>query len=168
MGALEEEWAEILGFPNYAVSNYGRVWNVQTDRILRLRQNSYGYMRVALMKDGVPWEKLVHQLVAEAFITGYYPGVTIRHADDNNSNNHVNNLRFRGGARLGVLRRDAPPPRYPYVIVVETGQVFVNAAECARAFGCPTSSIQRVLRGVRPNYKGYTIQYYEGDGEDVA
>lgn len=164
---MEETWAEILGFPDYAVSNYGRVWNVRTDRMLKLRPNSYGYLRVALMKDGVPWERLVHQLVAEAFITGYYPGVTIRHADDDNSNNHVNNLRFRGGARLGVLRREIPGPRYPYIVIVETGQIFVNAAECARFFGCHVSSIYRVLRGERTNYKGYSIQYY-GDGEFVA
>ena len=160
---VEEVWAEILGFPDYAVSNHGRVWNVQTDRILKVRPNSYGYSRVALMKDGTPWEKLVHQLVAEAFITGYYPGIQVRHHDNDRSNNNVNNLRFRGGARLGVLRRKVPEPRYPYVIVLETGQIFVNAAECARWFGCAVSSIHRVLRGERSNYKGFTIEWYEGE-----
>ena len=163
MESVEEVWAEILGHPDYAVSNYGRVWNVRTDKMLRLRPNSYGYLRVALMKDGVPWEKLVHQLVAEAFITGYYPSVRIRHHDGDNSNNQVYNLRFRGGARHGVLRREVPPPRFPYVVVVDTGQIYINAAECARAFDCDVSSIYRVLRGERTRFRGFTIQYYAGE-----
>lgn len=154
-----EVWAEVSDYPDYAVSTYGRVMNLKTNVILRPRNNSYGYSRVALRKDGKTHDVYIHRMVAKAFITGYYEGVQIRHADGND-NNHVNNLRFRKGKRLGTLIRKPAKALARRILVVETGDIFDGVVSCALSIGGDPSSIYRVLRGERSSHRGYTFQYH--------
>lgn len=156
----DEVWSEISGFPNYAVSTHGRVKNLRTNTLLRPRNNSYGYMRVGLRRDGVTHDIYVHQLVAQAFITGYRQGVQVRHADDDGGNNHVTNLRFRKGARLGTLARNPPKAIVRRVRIIENGMIFRTVDDCAKYLGGDPSSIYRVLRGDRVSHKGYTFEFH--------
>lgn len=158
----DEVWAEVVDFPDYAVSNHGRIMNCHTNYILRPRDNSYGYSRVALRKDGQTFDVYVHHLVAKAFITGYHEGVQIRHERDN-SDNHVNNLRFRRGARLGTLNRKPKKPEVRRIKIVETKQVFLSVESCAKYINGDSSSIYRVLRGERISHKGFTFEYHYGE-----
>lgn len=158
----EERWATIGEFPNYAVSDHGRVMNLKTHSILRPRDNSYGYVRVALRRDGKTFERYVHQLVAAAFISGYEPGVEVRHVEENGDNS-VLNLRFRKGARMGMLVRHPRKALLRKVRIIETGEVFATVEQLARYISGDTSSIYRVLREERPSHKGYSFEYvYEG------
>lgn len=95
---IEEQWAEIEGFPDYAVSNHGKVMSLRFNKLLNPRSNSYGLLRVTLYNDRKAKEFYVHHLVAAAFIDGYIPGKQVRHRQENEDNN-VYNLRFteRGG-----------------------------------------------------------------------
>lgn len=154
----DEVWVEVVDYPDYAVSNLGRVMNRRTNYILRPRDNSYGYSRVGLRKDGRTFDVYVHHLVAKAFITGYEDGVQIFHVLDN-SDNHVNNLRFRKGARLGTLVRRPVRAQTRRVRIVETNQVFLTVENCARYIEGDASSIYRVLRGERATHKGLTFEY---------
>ena len=52
MPEVFEEFRMIQGFPNYQVSNMGRVMNVKTKRILKACANSHGYSNVVLCKNG--------------------------------------------------------------------------------------------------------------------
>ena len=153
-----EVWAEVEDFPDYAVSTDGRVMNRHTNLILRPRNNSYGYTRVALRRDGETHDVYVHHLVAKAFITGYFPGVQIRHAKDN-SDNSVRNLRFRRGIRMGNLNKRPRKTQSRRVKIVETGEVFLTVENCARYIEGDASSIYRVLRGERISHKGFTFEY---------
>lgn len=154
----EEKWAEVEGFPNYAVSNLGRVMNVHTNAILRPRDNSYGYSRVALRRDGKTYDRYVHHLVAKAFIMEYKAGTQIKHAQDN-SDNHVMNLRFKKGKRLGPLNRNHTRTKARRIRIVETEQVFLTVESCAEYIDGDVSSIYRVLRGERHSHKGLTFEY---------
>ena len=154
----DEVWAEVEEFPGYAVSNTGRVMNLHTNYILRPRDNSYGYSRVGLRKDGQTHDIYVHHLVAKAFITGYHDGVQIRHQHDN-SDNHVANLRFRRGVRMGTLVKRPRKAQSRRVKILETGQVFLTVESCARYIEGDPSSIYRVLRGERISHKGLTFAY---------
>jgi hypothetical protein len=155
----EERWAEVAGFPDYAVSTHGRVMNVRTNQVLQPRNNSYGYTRVGLRREGRTHDIYVHHLVAAAFITGYRRGVQIRHVEDN-GNNHVMNLRFSRGVRLGTLSKHPPKARSRRVRIVETGMLFLSVENCANYIGGDASSIYRVLRGERISHKGYTFEYH--------
>ena len=161
-GLVEEIWAPIDDFPDYAVSNYGQVRNIRLDHILKPRYNSYGYARVMLRRDGLSYDCLVHRLVAEAFITGYHEAAQVRHYDEDNGNNFVNNLRFRRGVRMGQYRKEHPPVETRRVRVAETNQIFRTAGDAAEALGTDPSSIYKVLRGERRSHLGYTFEYYYG------
>lgn len=153
-----EVWAAVEEFPDYAVSTFGRVMNLRTNTILRPRNNSYGYTRVGLRRDGRTFDVYVHHLVAKAFITGYHEGVQIRHEHDN-SDNHVANLRFRRGARMGTLTKRPVRAKSRRVKIVETGMVFLSVESCAKYIDGDASSIYRVLRGERASHKQHTFEY---------
>lgn len=157
---IEEVWAEIEGFSEYAISNLGRVKNLRHDRLLTPRPNSYGYQRVALYRDGERHDLYVHRLVAAAFIDGYIKRYRVRHNDLDGENNHVYNLRFASGQRLGRLVRNVRRPIYRRLRVVETGMIFKTVEDCANYIGGDPSNIYRVLRGDRDSHKGYTFEYY--------
>lgn len=159
---MHELWAHISGFPNYAVSNYGNVKNVRIGNQLSPRTDSYGYLRVVLRRDGKSYSKLVHRLVAQAFVTGYREDRTIKHHDGDNGNNIVDNLRFRANKGLGVFIMPKEDVAVRRVRIVETGHVFRTVRECARHIDGDPSSIYKVLRGERPSHKEFTFEYFEG------
>lgn len=154
----EEVWAAVDDFPDYAVSTHGRVINLRTNKTLKARPNFYGYTHVALRRDGRSFEVYVHHLVAKAFITGYREGVQIRHEEDN-GDNHVNNLRFRRGARMGTVNKRPARAVSRRVKIIETGDIFLTVENLARYIEGDASSVYRVLRGERVSHKGLTFEY---------
>lgn len=163
MRQVEEQWAAIDGFPDYAVSNHGRVRSLRYDRYLTPRANSYGHERVVIYRDKQPHEFYVHHLVAGAFISGYRPGKQIHHHDEDSSNNNVLNLRFAQGVRLGHLVPNPAPATLRRIMIVESGMIFKSIGDCANYIGGHSSSIYRVLRGERPHHLGFTFRYVEED-----
>lgn len=68
---LEELWVPVEGFPNYEVSNYGRVVNVNTGRDLKPVEHEAGYLKIKLFKNNVRYYFYLHRLVARAFFVDY-------------------------------------------------------------------------------------------------
>lgn len=157
----EEIWAEIEGYPDYAVSSHGRVKSLRYNNILGDRINSYGLHRVTLYRDREAKDFYVHHLVAQAFITGYIPGLRVMHRDENHSNNSVHNLRFREDQRMGTLIKNPTQPKERRIQVDQTGMIFRTVKDCADYIGGFPSSIYRVLRGERSSHLGYTFKYVE-------
>lgn len=102
---MEEIWKEIKDYPNYEVSNFGRVRTLKYfsnvtkkyyDRILVLKQKtSYcGYNHVGLSNKDGRKTKVVHKLVAKAFIPNPNNLREINHKDGNKQNNSVTNLEW--------------------------------------------------------------------------
>lgn len=103
-----EEWRDIKGYEGlYQVSNEGRVKSLERDwtvgkggnrhkdeTIMKLQKSPRGYYRLTLTKDGIETYKLVHRLVAEAFIENPNGYPFINHKDENPSNNSVENLEW--------------------------------------------------------------------------
>lgn len=84
---------DIKDYENYQISDTGIVINKKTGRELK-QQEKKGYMNVSLFKNGKKKNKLVHRLVAEAFIENIKNYPQINHKDENTLNNTVENLEW--------------------------------------------------------------------------
>ena len=64
----KEIWKTIEEFPNYKVSNLGRIKNIRKDKLMTISVRKNGYCVVKLSNNGNSKECKVHRLVAKAFI----------------------------------------------------------------------------------------------------
>ena len=85
----------------YIVTQDGSVWNNDRARFLKPWTQSSGYLQVNL------WGKckLVHRLVAEAYIPNPEGFDTVDHIDFNRQNNCVENLRWMSNRENCVRKR---------------------------------------------------------------
>ena len=94
---MQEIWKDISGFEGvYEISSYGRVRSVKSGKILSTSKcgGCRGYLSVCLSKNGKRYGKLVHRLVAEAFIPAVEGLSEVNHKDEDKTNNRVENLEF--------------------------------------------------------------------------
>ena len=91
---MAEEFRIIKDFPNYEVSNLGRVRNVKTGKILKQTIANNGYFVVNFRKNNKSYTKTVHRIVASMFLRKIENKPFVDHIDGNKTNNHINNLRY--------------------------------------------------------------------------
>lgn len=93
---IQEEFKEV-DIPGYMVSNLGRVISLKSARGIKQYASSDGYMIVPL-RDSSNGQKqckrLVHRLVAIAFLGQPGEGQDVDHIDQDKTNNVVSNLRW--------------------------------------------------------------------------
>lgn len=91
----ENSIAQIPGFPGYAITEDGTVLSFKGLKLRALKPaTNKGYLLACLSLDGKPHGKLVHRLVAQAFIPNPEGKPQVNHKDSNRKNNHVANLEW--------------------------------------------------------------------------
>lgn len=98
---MNEVWKDIDGYDGkYQVSNLGRVrktrfYGKPRIHVLKPQMINSGYLKVQLMADdGTVKQRLVHRLVALAFIPNLDNLEMVNHKDENKTNNVVENLEW--------------------------------------------------------------------------
>lgn len=104
---MREVWKAVEGFCGlYEVSNEGRVKALERlvmnngglqrkhERILKINYRNNNHGMVVLCKDGKTYPRLVHRLVASAFIPNPDNKPVVDHIDTDVHNNRVENLRW--------------------------------------------------------------------------
>lgn len=103
----QEIWMDIKGYEGkYQISNHGRIKSLSRitnnrngefktkEKIMKPTKSRNGYLIVSLWENNKQKKKLVHKLVAEAFIKNPEHYTEINHKDENKKNNNMINLEW--------------------------------------------------------------------------
>lgn len=104
---IMEIWKDIKGFPDYLISDKGRVLSKKRitirsngiklsvkRKILKPCYDTKGYLRVYFFKNGKKETRKVHRLVLEAFIPNLKNKPQTNHKDGVKDNNKIENLEY--------------------------------------------------------------------------
>lgn len=99
-----ENWRSIKNFPNYEVSDMGRVRHVKTKRIRKPSVSVKGGYLYHNLYDfsGTRKGKYEHRLVAEAFLPNPLNKKMVIHSNGNKKDNKVSNLKWASDSESAI------------------------------------------------------------------
>lgn len=185
---MKEEFRWIKGFEGlYQVSNLGRVYSFpRVDALNRHKGGVYvstrllptGYVIVSLNKDGKQYTRLLHRLVAQAFLANPTNKAEVDHIDADKTNNVVGNLRWvtrkeninnpityaamSGNALKSPISGDKNPfsrKVAQYSLDGEFIAEYESAGLASKATNVSQFSIQKCARGERLSGGGFVWKY---------
>lgn len=174
---VQFEWRDAVGYRGYyQVSNYGHVKSIDrtivtkagyevfyVGRLLKLRVDKIGYIRVKLSVNRNSKLVLVHRLVAEAFIPNPEVKRYVNHINSVRIDNFINNLSWVTHAenmihagKFGNCLRGGDNP-HSKTIVNCRGEKFRSITEAAKAYNLKSiTSISNVLSGYKESAGKYS------------
>lgn len=116
---MSELWKDIKGYEGiYQISNFGNVKSLprvdiykngskypRQEKILKQYETNSGHLCVYLNKNQKNCLKLIHRLVAEAFLDNPNNLLQVRHKDGNKKNNIITNLEWFGQLKNDEQRK---------------------------------------------------------------
>ena len=164
----KEIWKDIDEFPNYQVSNLGRVKNKKTKLCIHRQKRKNGYIKVELWKNGKSYTRDVHRLVAITFL-GNKPEMVVNHDNGKKDDNRLENLYWctrKENAQHAIKNclfiPKAPEPKRKPIRIIETGEIFNSVTECAKAIDSSVINITNAVRKDITNHhsvKGLHFEY---------
>ena len=170
---VECEWRDHPSRPNVYVSDVGMIAKNVRGRIMVLSQHliNSGYLVVSASDTGTKISEnnnvLVHRLVAETFVPNCRPEINncVNHIDGDKTNNCAWNLEWCTrsenmihAVKHGLCKTDR-------VRIVETGETFSSAVNCAKAIGGTVSGIHDCKTGRQKMHRGYHFEFLGVDDE---
>lgn len=124
---LENEvWKPVTNFPNYSISNEGRIKNTKHNRLISQCFDKDGYCLASLSNNGESKLWRVHQLVAMTFIPNPENLPIPDHLDMNKSNNKVANLRWATYSQNAQNRPTLGIVAYKGVSLIRSNDMFLS------------------------------------------
>lgn len=178
---INEEWKRVADFPDYEISNLGRVRNA-SGKVLKPQTNpKNGYLQI-MLHNGIDGKKIklnyLHRLVATYFLPQPQEGQTqINHKDGNRADNTASNLQWKYASdkenfnagitvnRKARVYKQSPPPRYYQIIRQLTASGFCVASYLGynklKEKGYNPISVKNASKG-KHNLKGKEHRKYKG------
>ena len=180
-GSMAQElWRNVVGYEGlYMVSNLGNVMSLprranhiggsrlSEGRMLRPSMVHNGYQIVTLCKDGTRTSRLVHRLVAEAFIPNPDNLPQVNHKNFDRVCNTVDNLEWCTASENTKYSESAGRLHHQGKRVVrDDGKVYDSIADAARDCGvdrsCVTVAIRNKGKSGKPRTAGgHSFEYLE-------
>lgn len=145
-----EIWRIIKDYPNYSVSNLGRIKSNRRNNIIKTKIEKNGRERIGLRNGKKRKFFNVHRLVAQAFIPNPYNLPQINHKDENPLNNHVDNLEWctaKYNINYGTCIQRRSIKSGKKVRCIETNKVYNSISEAARMTHTAEGKIRNELKG---------------------
>jgi len=164
---MKEIWKDIKGFDNYEVSTEGQVRNKKTGLILKGNCSTWGYLKVNLYTNGKATSKLIHRLVAEAFVPNPDNKSDVNHINEIKTDNRVKNLEWmtsKENNSYGTrIERVVAANSIPIYTLYPDGadEYFPSATIAAKELGLSRAHIVQVLKGQRKTTGGLRFEYAE-------
>ena len=168
MRKTKETWKPIVGYEGlYEVSSKGKVRGLKTGRILKPFYTK-GYARVNLTSAyNDRTKKLVHRLVAQAFIPNLKNLSDVNHKDEIKTNNNLDNLEWIShkdnlnyGTRTERVAKSNSKPIQQ--LDMKTGLIiatYPSASIASKETGILISNISMAAKGKRKTTGGYGWRY---------
>ena len=142
---------DIRGYEGrYAVTEEGLVWSYLSKKFLSPADNGHGYLFVKLIdENGKSKNKRINRLVAESYIPNPEGKRDVEHKDNNRKNNNLSNLMWsthKDNCNNENNNRKASRNKTK-IICVETGKIYKDQADAARAIGVCRYNINNVITG---------------------
>lgn len=166
-----EEWKEIEGFPNYKVSNMGRIQS-KKGLITPYSKGKTAYKLVNLYDNELKSHKFsFHRIVAKHFLPNPNNLPEINHIDENPSNNAVFNLEWcdreyntHYGTRCQKIKDNSPLKKSVDLYKYNTDEfigTYDSITKVAEEIGATVSNICATLHGRRNHSKGYYLKFHK-------
>ena len=144
---------QIAGYPNYYITSFGRVWsNYNGGHWLKPSINKSQYHNRLYVSLGRGNKKYIHQLVAQAFIPNPDNLSEVDHIDTDETNNHVENLRWVTHQQNmeNTITQNKIKKNTGYYCEIEeiaTGKLFIGYSAAAKYFGVHEETIRNHVKG---------------------
>lgn len=170
-----EIWKDIPGFPDYKVSNLGRVisYRGKTAKLLRASKSWYGYEQVSLSNGEKKRTMVVHRLVALAFIPNPEGKPCVDHINTIKTDNRPENLRWVSHKENSanpltvehmdearpLIKEKCSHPVYVYDEELNELSAFTSTKDAAIEVKGNQGNISSCCMGSLPRYRGLIWSY---------
>ena len=138
---MKEQWKEIKSYPNYLISDQGRVYNYKYKRFLKPGKNPRGFLFAALSNEGRLKQFPLHLLVAEAFCENIADSIKAVFIDGDKSNVCARNLMWSFENDISKLREIDIQRIRRYM------QIGSTYARLAKGFKVSAITIEKIIKG---------------------
>ena len=167
---MNEIWNDVPGYEGlYEVSNYGKVRNIKTKRIMKCTKNPCGYSIIGLRKNNKQHFHVLARIVANVFIPNPENKTEVNHIDGNKNNNTVSKLEWvnrnenmKHALKTGLLRnasRKLPLKIYQLDLEGNFIREWENSNELKEYLKKDISHIYACCRGSEQTAYGYKWKY---------
>lgn len=168
-----DHWVDCVDFPNYEVSDQGKIRSKKKNKVLNSRVNAAGYEDVKIWDSDKRRHKhlRIHQEVAKAFVDNPCKKPEVNHIDGNKLNNKSTNLEWctrSENAKHAIETGLFTPYKLPLykkegvrVRIIETGEEFDSLTDCAKHVNGFKSGISACVLGKKKTHMGYRYEKIE-------